>query len=110
MPLHSATELEEIQKQINAIHPSWTKRPAFTRVELGELLSNRRPLAEIDLDDWRLLTKYMAAIINPEWGKFWQPDNRGQFIAQINDVLTHADKWQRECIRRKVSTQILASE
>ena len=106
MPRNSAAELEALIKKINSLNPSWMKRPSFTRAEQEELLANRRIMSEADADDWKLLVDYLGAIINPNWPKpaFWQPDQRGQFIRQFSDVLSHADRWQRECIRRKDRT------
>lgn len=113
MPRNSAAELEALQKQINSLNPSWMKRPSFTRQELEELLANRRIMSEAPADDWKLLAAYLSARIDPDWPKpaFWQPDQRGLFIRQFSDVLSHADRWKRECIRRNDRTfnQALAS-
>jgi len=105
MPIETARDFTQLQARINALHPSWRKRPHFTRAEQDELLANSRIFFDISDDDWRLLEAYIAAAVDPEWKlKVWQPDNRSMFLKSVTDVLTHADNWQRECKRRKVAT------
>ena len=110
MPMDSAKELEMLQRRINSLNPSWSKRPSFTRAELGELLSNRRIISEVPETDWKLLAIYMDATIDPNWPRppYWQPDQRGKLISSFGDVLSHADRWKRECTRRGINIEPLA--
>jgi hypothetical protein len=104
LPTESAIGFEGLQTKINSLHPSWRKRPHFTRTEQDELLANSRVFFDLTDADWQLLTDYMRAVVNPDWGiRAWQPDNRGMLVKSITDVLTHADNWQRECRKRNKS-------
>lgn len=111
LPTEAARDFDAIQAKINRLHPSWKKRPHFSRAEQEELLANSRIFFDITPQDWALLSDYIAALVDPEWKlKTWQPDNRSMFLRSVTDVLTHADNWQRECKRRGVATGIDATQ
>lgn len=101
-PKQTQHVLESTQGRINSLNPSWRKRPAFTYQEQADLLANLKVFRGIGEDDWNLLESYMAAEIPESWGKFWQPDSRGRFVQAVSDVLSLADKWKRECEKRKI--------
>lgn len=109
-PTATANRFAEIQRWVNSLHPSWKKRPSFTRIELDELQSNAKILCDLTDDDLELVRAYMAALIPSDWGKFWQPNNRGMFLKSISDVLTHADRWKSRCKREGVATGIKQSK
>lgn len=104
MPTETARDFTKLQAWINSLHPSWKARPHFTRAEQEELLANSKIFFDLTDRDKALLAAYMDAAIDAEWGKFWQPDHRGQLVRSVIDVLGHADKWERECRKRKVAT------
>jgi len=107
MPTAAAAEMHAIMARINELHPSWKKRPTFTRSEMELLMSNARLFAEMTEPDWRLLKSYMHAVIpdsfrngNPR--DFWQPDHRRGLIEHISSVLSNADRWATELRKRKI--------
>lgn len=104
MPTDTANDFTELQAWINSLHPSWKKRPHFTRAEQEELLQNSRIFFDLTDRDKTLLAEYMDALIPEEWGKFWQPDTRGQLVKSVTDILTAADRWERECRKRGVAS------
>ena len=104
MPTDAANDFQQLETWINSLHPSWKKRPHFSRIEREELMSNSRIFFDLTDRDKALLTRYMDAAIEESWGKFWQPDQRGQLVRSVMDVLSYADRWERECRKRKVAT------
>ncbi|GAA5117086.1 hypothetical protein JIN84_17955 [Luteolibacter yonseiensis] len=105
MPTEQARDFDKLQSRINALHPSWRKRPHFSRIEQDELFANSRIFFDLKDQDWALLSAYMAVEIPESWSpKFWQPDNRSVLLKSVTDVLGHADRWKRESKRRGVAT------
>lgn len=107
MPTDAARDYTALQTRINSLHPKWKARPHFTRIQMDELQANARIFFDLTERDWALLTQFMDVSIDPEWEikpKPWQPDQRGQLVASVLDVLGHADRWERECRKRKVPT------
>lgn len=105
MPTEVAKKFDRIQQLINGCHPQWEKRSVMTYQELQDMKANAEVLFSFSTDDWRLLSMFMGVKIDPDWNlKAWQPDSRGLFIRNIADVMNHADKWARECKKRKVPT------
>lgn len=109
-PTANARRIERIQAWINAMNPSWKKRPSWTRMEQQELMGVLRFVDELTDTDWRKLRAYMHCEIPPkeEWQslKLWQPDQRGQFVRTISDVLGHMDKWETACRRRNITIDL----
>ena len=111
MPTEAAKDYAALQKRINSLHPSWMKRPHLSRIEQEELMANAKIFFDLMDSDWDLLKCYMAAKINPDWNlKSWQPDHRGQLVKSVTDILGHADRWARECKKRKVATGMKGGE
>lgn len=106
MPTETAKDFDTLSKQINSLHPQWTKRPAMTYDEQQTMLTNSKALFALDDPDWALLKAYLASSIPESWGKFWQPDSRSIFLQKVSDVLNYADRWKGECKRRNVKTGI----
>jgi hypothetical protein len=104
MPTETARDFAKLEAWINSLHPSWKKRPHLTRIEREELMANSKIFFDLTDRDKDLLARYMDAAIEESWGKFWQPDHRGQLVRSVMDVLSHADRWERECRKRKVPT------
>jgi hypothetical protein len=104
MPQGAAADFHQLETWINSLHPKWKQRPHFSRIEREELMANARIFCDLTDRDKALLARYMDAAISPDWGKFWQPDQRGQLVRSVMDVLSHADRWERECRKRKVAT------
>lgn len=105
MPTETANDFAKLQSWINSLHRSWRDRPHFTAQEMRELQANGRIFFDLIDADKRLLEAYMPALIPDDWvPKFWQPDIRGKFITSVVDVLSHADRWKRECKKRRVAT------
>ena len=109
MPTESAKAMGQIQSLINSLHPSWKKRPHFAAKELHTLHDNAKAWMAVTDDDWKLLTAYMAAVIPDDWRKdprdYFQPDNRQAILTMgPTSILGVADKWLRECRKRKVPT------
>lgn len=111
MPTEAARDFTKLEAWINSLHPKWKERPHFTRAEREELLANSKIFFDLSDKDKALLAAYLDAVIPEEWEikpKPWQPDHRGQLVRSVIDVLGHADRWERECRKRKVPTGIKA--
>ena len=111
LPMHAANRMAEVAKKINSLHPAWRKRPHFSAKELHCLHDNSTAWLGVSEDDWRLLNAYMDAAIPAEWRKdprdFLQNDNRLGLIGMgPSSVLSNADRWERECRKRRVATGI----
>lgn len=106
-PTATAAMFDGLQVRINALIPPWTKRPAFTDPELRALQANARFLDDLTETDWRLLHSYLHAVIPADWGKYWQPDKRLQFIEQVSDVMIYADRWGQQCRRLGIATELV---
>jgi uncharacterized protein YdaU (DUF1376 family) len=106
LPTASASDFRKLEAWINSLHPSWKKRPHFSRIEREELLANSRIFFDLTDRDKALLARYIDAAIDESWGKFWQPDQRGQLVRSVLDVLSHADRWEKECRKRNCATGI----
>jgi len=106
MPIGTAKDFHELEAWINSLHPKWKARPHFSRIEREELMANSKIFFDLTEKDKALLAAYMDAAIDESWGKFWQPDQRGQLVRSVMDILSHADRWERECRKRKVATGI----
>lgn len=96
-PTDTAVMLDRLVNKINGVKKQWRARPHFTQPEMQSLRSNARYLDDLKDTDWNLLGYYMRAEIPKEWGKYWRPDQRSQFIENISDVCNHADRWKRKC-------------
>lgn len=112
MPTETANSMNQLQSRINALHPSWKKRPHFSAKEFQTLHANAKAWADTTDEDWRLLTAYMAAKIPDEWRKdsrdYFQPDVRQAILTMgPTSILGNADKWLRECRKRNVDPGIL---
>jgi hypothetical protein len=110
LPTANAKDFHELEAWINSLHPSWKKRPHFSRIEREELLANSRIFFDLTERDKALLARYIDVAIDESWGKFWQPDQRGQLVRSVLDVLSHADRWEKECRKRKCATGIAVGE
>ena len=105
MTTETARDFGKLEAWINSLHPSWKARPHFSRIEREELLANAKIFFDLTDKDKSLLAAYLDAAIPGEWGKFWQPDQRGQLVRSVMDILGHADRWERECRKRKIAVQ-----
>lgn len=106
MPTEQAKDFDAIMARINAIHPSWKKRPHFSQIEMETLFANSKAIFGIGDEDWDALRAYYALASFPEdWqspangGRFWRPESRSRFIQGITDILGHLDRWQ--ALKRK---------
>lgn len=107
VPTEAAKDFTRLQARINDLHPSWKKRPHFSRLEQEELMANSSIFFDLMDRDWALLAAYIAADIDPGWSiKKFQPDTRSMLLKAVADVLSHADTWERECKRRGVATGV----
>lgn len=84
--------------RINAVKQEWAKPAQWSGAELHSLHDALGQLAEMTEDDWSAIRAYMAARL-PEGAGYWQPRNRGQFIAQFSDVFGHVQRWQSKSRR-----------
>jgi hypothetical protein len=110
-PTVIADRMGELQKRLNALNPSWAKRPHFSAKELQALSANAKAWLDVSDEDWALLTAFMFARIPDEWRKdprdFFQPDNRlGLIGIGPSSILSVADKWAKACKRHNVPTGI----
>ena len=101
LPTESAQDFDALFQRINAIHPSWRKRPHPTQVEMETALANAKALFAIEESDWESLKAFYAVAEFPaDWeekakgGVFWRPESRSRFIQGITDILGHLDRWQ----------------
>ncbi len=96
-PTEAANDLQAIADRINTLSPIWRKHPHLTGMEMQDLAHPMTAKAFMALEDrdWNLLRDYLRAVIPEEWAaeKFWQPNQRSQFIRSIGDVLQKAEIW-----------------
>lgn len=116
MPTENAKRMDRIQAWINSMDPKWKARPHFTRAEQEELMGVLRFVQDLTDTDWRSLRAYMDTLIEEKFIKeyangktFWQPNQRGQFVGAISDVLSHHDRWV-VCCRKAGITINLGTE
>ena len=96
-PQEAANDLQAIADRINGLSPIWKKHPHLTGMEMADLAHPMTAKAFMALEDrdWSLLRDYLRAVIPEEWAaeKFWQPNQRSQFIRAIGDIIQKAEIW-----------------
>lgn len=96
-PQEAANDLQAIADKINGLSPIWKKHPHLTGMEMADLAHPMTAKAFMALEarDWSLLRDYLRAVIPEEWAaeKFWQPNQRSQFIRAIGDIIQKAEIW-----------------
>ena len=82
-----------LQARVQGLKKEW--RLALTYEEQQAMLKNGACLYSLEDADWARLHAYLAAKV-PEGAGYWQPRNRGQFIASLPDVHGHACRWEEK--------------
>ena len=99
-PREAANDLQALADRINGLSPIWKKHPHLTGMEMQDLAHPMTAKAFMALEDrdWNLLRDYLRAVIPEEWAadKFWQPNQRSQFIRAIGDIIQKAEIWARK--------------
>jgi len=96
-PREAANDLQALADRINGLSPIWKKHPHLTGMEMQDLAHPMTAKAFMALEDrdWNLLRDYLRYPIPEEWAadKFWQPNQRSQFIRAIGDIIQKAEIW-----------------
>lgn len=93
LPTGAAQDMLSLQSKIQGLKKEW--KLALTYEEQKAMLANGACLYSLEEADWTRLRLYLAAKV-PEGSNYWQPRNRGQFIASLPDVHGHACRWEEK--------------
>lgn len=93
LPTGAAQDMLALQSRIQGLKKEW--KLALTYEEQQAMLKNGACLYSLEDADWERLNAYLAAKV-PEGAGYWQPRNRGQFIASLPDVHGHACRWEEK--------------